>query len=91
MYELPPPYKPPAKPTAAGLATVASFVEYLTEGCRQGGGLLDPRLCLNRLDLESVGFPAFWAAVEAELVGTPWKLEPSGLRDGGASRRLLPR
>ena len=91
MYELPPPPKPLALPSAQEMANYLHFKSYLTGMCTDGGGLLDPRSVFPPEWLAKVGLPAFWAAVEAELAGTPWKLEPSGLRDGGASRRLLPR
>ena len=89
MYSLPLPTPRDAAFSATDLAKLPGFVSQVEEVAARGGVILS--VSAIQLHRAGVAMPAFWAAVEAELVGTPWKLEPSGLRDGGATRRLLPR
>ena len=90
MYDLPPP-EVPIHQNPAAMAKCPAFVERLRAAARNPEGVgRVVRMEKTETKLTAAQVSAFWEAVAAELVGTPWKLEPSGMRDGGATRRLVP-
>lgn len=88
-YTFPTPPPVPALPLVEEAAESTAFRAHIEEVAARGGGVVTvPKETENRLTTSALS--VFWAAVDAELTGTPWKTEPSGLRDGGAARQLVP-